>query len=177
MIFNKLKFKEMILYFSNKCVDDPHFGVIKLNKLLFLSDFYSYANTLNSISGATYIHLEKGPAPKEMIRVREEMVPSDINFGEKKVPGGFPVYKTTATRQAVISVFSPEEVAQMDRAIKELKRFNAEDASDLTHKWEGWKLTRPYEPIPYDMVFVRELRPVTDKHIRWAKRRMSKISA
>src|SRR5581483_3120995 len=113
MIFNKQKFKQMILYFSHKCVGDPHFGVIKLNKLLFLSDFYTYAKTMNSISGATYVHLENGPAPKEIKRARQEMNGIELIVEKKRVAGGFQLERTVAKQSVDMDVFSPEEVIQM----------------------------------------------------------------
>jgi hypothetical protein len=70
---NPKKLKELILYISQKCASDPNFGAIKLNKILYFSDFASFAHYGEPITGAEYQKLEQGPAPRRMVPVRNEM--------------------------------------------------------------------------------------------------------
>ena len=43
MPYNERKFKELVLYVAHRCGLDPNFGAVKLNKELFFSDFWAYA--------------------------------------------------------------------------------------------------------------------------------------
>ena len=58
------KFREPLLYVAHKSERDPSFGATKLNKLLFIADFLSYAKAGKSITGQPYVKLKNGPAPK-----------------------------------------------------------------------------------------------------------------
>jgi Protein of unknown function (DUF4065) len=60
------KLQELILYVSDLCGQDAHFGAIKLNKLLFYADFLSYQRTGKSITGQEYQALPQGPAPRRL---------------------------------------------------------------------------------------------------------------
>jgi len=42
MTFQPEKFRELILYIARKSEDDPKFGAVKLNKILFFSDFAAF---------------------------------------------------------------------------------------------------------------------------------------
>ena len=74
--FNADKFKELIVYIAERCQDDPTFGAVKLNKILYYADFAAYRIEGQPITGATYRKLSEGPAPKEMISARDELIES-----------------------------------------------------------------------------------------------------
>ena len=65
----KSKLSELVLYIAHKSQDDSNFGVTKLNKILFFSDFYYYGLTGKSITNSAYQHIQRGPAPKAMLPV------------------------------------------------------------------------------------------------------------
>ena len=48
------KLRELIIYISDKCIDDETFGAVKLNKILYLSDFDHYAKYGIPITGLPY---------------------------------------------------------------------------------------------------------------------------
>ncbi len=62
-LFTNDKFSEMIIYISDLSNDDSTFGLTKLNKLLFYSDFVHFAYHGTPISGQKYQKLPHGPAP------------------------------------------------------------------------------------------------------------------
>src|SRR5947209_18565699 len=67
------KLAELILYISQKCATDPKFGAIKLNKILYLSDFLAYGNWGEPITAVPYQHLRMGPAPVRFVPVRDAL--------------------------------------------------------------------------------------------------------
>jgi hypothetical protein len=70
--FDRDKLVELVLFFSRQCEDDKSFDMAKLNKLLFLADFWAYAHLGQSITGSTYIHQEHGPTNVEFMLGRQQ---------------------------------------------------------------------------------------------------------
>src|SRR5687767_6704193 len=78
--FQSRKFKELILYFSQRGIDEGLvIGSTKLNKLLFFTDFRAYLELGEPVTGATYQKLEKGPAARQMLPMLNQML------GDKEV--------------------------------------------------------------------------------------------
>ena len=48
------RLRELVLYVSHKCSNDPTFGATKLNKILFYSDFWSFFRFGEPIAGLRY---------------------------------------------------------------------------------------------------------------------------
>ncbi len=159
--FDGRKFKELILYFSKKCKSTPYFGSVKLNKLLYFSDFVAYGRLGKPVTGATYIHLPKGPGPSQMLPVRNEMEKhGDLRIEPVQTPQGSQ-QRTIAQREPDMSLFSAEEIAICDEVFRLIEDKSALEASDVSHKWAGWRLTAMKEAIPYYTMFVRYLEPIT----------------
>ena len=72
--FDSAKFRELILHISGHSESDPGFGATKLNKLLFYIDFDSYRLLGTPITGATYRHLDEGPAPRQLLDERNNLL-------------------------------------------------------------------------------------------------------
>src|ERR1700733_4521543 len=64
--FNRSKFKELVLYLSQRSAGDEGFGAVKLNKLLYRSDFEAYRLLGRPITGETYIKQEFGPVAADL---------------------------------------------------------------------------------------------------------------
>ena len=60
--YDERKPGELIVLIASLSRDDPAFGDVKLNKLLFFSDFLAYTNLGQPITGAEYQKLDFGPA-------------------------------------------------------------------------------------------------------------------
>ena len=52
--WNNAKLCELIIYIAEHSKDDTSFGAVKLNKLLYYSDFSAYRQLRNSITDAEY---------------------------------------------------------------------------------------------------------------------------
>lgn len=167
--FNEKKFKELVLYLAETSKDDKFFGAVKLNKLLFFSDFLAFGYLGASITGARYIHLPKGPAPREMMRVRTEMEKAGVLLVEDRRAGVFTQHRPVAKSLPDMSVFSAPEREIIDSVIEMLGHQNAVQVSDQSHDWIGWLYTDDKEEIPYHTVFVRRREPVTRADFAWAR--------
>lgn len=160
--FNEKKFRELILYIADRCEYDPHFGALKLNKILFYSDFLAYATTGNAITGADYVALELGPAPRLLAPIREDMEEDKDILVRKKEVFGHVQTRVVPRRKSDLSQFSAEEISLVDGVIGVLKPLTGTEASDLTHLEYGWRIAPRKTSIPYETVFVSHLGATQD---------------
>src|SRR3954463_16026178 len=109
------RLRELLLYVVRKCEDDPRFGAVKLNKILFYSDFYAFANFGKAITGAQYMKLPQGPAPKNLIPARKKLEESGALEVFKK-PTFFGGHQTrfVAKRTPDLTRFSGPQLALVD---------------------------------------------------------------
>lgn len=148
------KFKELVLYIAEKSQLDPKFGRTKLNKILFYADFMAYRLHKRPITGLEYRALQKGPVPRRMPAILEQMKQAGI-LAEQTIQ----YYDLTQTRQialrpADLSNFSGTEIALVDKIIQDLWDRNATGVSVLSHKFPGWKAAiKEEESIPYDIAY------------------------
>lgn len=159
---NTTKFKELILYLAAKHEGERFWGATKLNKSLFYADFLAYQKYGQSITGAAYIALEWGPAPKALVPVQKEMVEArDIAVQERAAQ-----HRILALREPDLSEFSAQEIALVDSVVERTRRASADTLSELTHGFLGWKAARAEAVatgkqvvIPYSTVFVSNEEP------------------
>ena len=110
---------ELMLYIAEKCADDADFNVTRLNKILFFADFQAYAAYSKSISGAEYIALPYGPAPKGADEIRKEMVKRKWLF--QRHPPKYSKKRTrlVARREPDLSLFTANDIAILDEVIEQ----------------------------------------------------------
>lgn len=158
--YNEEKFKELILYIAQQCQSHPFFGATKLNKLLFFSDFIAYEDLGESITGAEYMALEFGPAPRRMLPIRWEMLlERDIVIERSGAQT-----RTIPRRPPNLERFSPEEREIVDRLIGLLQFRDADWVTELSHRFLGWRAawaetlaTGEWATIPYETVHVSNI--------------------
>ena len=151
------RLRELVLYIASKCWDDKHYGVVKLNKILFYSDFSAYRIRGKAITGAVYRKYPNGPAPALMKKVRHDLCQKgDAIEWRNPVPGvkadgePFSENRLLAIRTPDIDLFFESgEIAIVDEIIEELRADTGRDVSDLSHRHPGWKLAKMEEEIPY----------------------------
>jgi uncharacterized phage-associated protein len=153
--FNQDKFNELVLYIAQQSEGDPRFGATKLNKLLFYADFGCYRLLGAPITGATYRHLQAGPAPRQLIETRRFLIDSDAAEVVNR-----PYFAGTLTRivpkreSNVNGILSDEELAIVDDVINEFWQYNAHQISERSHREWPWLVTEDMEDIPYYTAWV-----------------------
>jgi uncharacterized phage-associated protein len=151
---NEEKFRELLLFIARRSENDPRFGAIKLNKLLFYCDFMAYLMFGKPITGQEYFALENGPAPRYMVRVREQMVKSkEIAISRKTTLSGIQE-RVLALREADPNKFEPSEIDLVTRILDVCRSQSGTELSELTHKFAGWRLAADKETIPYEVALV-----------------------
>jgi len=157
------KLAELILYVSRECQKDEKFGATKLNKILFYADFFSYRQFGHAITGQEYQHIKNGPAPKRLKPVREALIAKGDLALQTVTYFTQSQTRTIALRDPYLSFFEADEIAIVDRVIRELWNKNASEVSDLSHQFIGWRLAEDREVIPYDLALISEELPEEDE--------------
>ena len=150
--FDEEKFRELLVYVARRSADDPTFGSVKLNKILYYADFAAFRLLGQPITGATYQKLHEGPAPRELLRCRAELIRSG-KANIESVP-----YFTGIQKRLVIThgceadteIFNPQEIELVDQVINYFWGKTAREVSDFSHREPGWILSEDRETIPYE---------------------------
>lgn len=163
------KLRELIVYLSALSAGDKYWGAIKLNKLLFYSDFMAYLRFGKPITGQEYQALEQGPAPRRLrpllVKMRQA---GDIDIREKTFHR-FKQKQTVALRTANVNVFSGPEVDLVHDTIKRFWEKSASEISEHSHAFLGWKLAEIGETIPYKTALIGSRKP-TEKEKKLGRR-------
>jgi len=162
------KLRELVLYLCTVAEADDSFGSVKLNKLLFYSDFLAYSHRGVSITGQEYQKLKNGPAPRLMLPLLNNMQEKQQIAIADRHYYGLLQKKPVALREANLSGFSPEEIALVDHVLRTFHQHNGTEISELSHTFLGWQLAEEGETIPYGSALLRR-GELTAQERRWAQ--------
>jgi hypothetical protein len=178
------KLKELILYVAARCQEDPAFGAVKLNKILFFADFIHYAHVGKAITGTEYRKYPYGPAPARMKAVKRQLENEQAayEYANPLPHSTFHQKRLLARRAPDLGAFSPAEITTVERVIEMLRGKNATEVSQLSHELPCWSLARDQETIPYFTALIPNTPPdLTEEEIGWlataAKRASSGTSS
>lgn len=164
------KFRELILYISQKCADDPTFGATKLDKILFQADMEHYLEHGRTITSMEYMKLPNGPVPRMFAPIRDDM----MSHGEFAYVlgnvGTLTQERPVACRPFNRDVFGETELNEADRAIAELWGKTATEVSRDSHQLMGWKVARNYGDTIPDFAYLIDSDPLTSDDIEWGQR-------
>ncbi|MEO8276374.1 MAG: Panacea domain-containing protein [Thermoanaerobaculia bacterium] len=166
------KLEELILYVAKLSVMDPHFGMTKLNKILFAVDFFAFARLGASVTGQTYQKLEHGPAPRGILpAIRALELCGRATTQRRQVGFGKTQARVVAlVENADISRFT---AAEIDLVHYVLSNFDGETATSLSrwsHDFIGWKAADLQADISYETVFVDDPKlPMQPEELEYAK--------
>jgi Protein of unknown function (DUF4065) len=96
------RFREMIIYVSRKSTGDVYFGAVKLNKILFYSDFLAFYRFGRPLTGFEYFRIQHGPAPRAMIPVSQELAKEGAIRFEEVTLGGLKQISPHSPDDAII---------------------------------------------------------------------------
>ncbi len=155
---SKQRFRELIVYISAQSERDPHFGAIKLNKILYYSDFRAYERFGQPLTGMRYIKLRLGPAPKALLPVRRELIEEGAIRLDTVPRGPYEQDRTVALRAPALTLFTADEIALVDEVIRELWSQNGTEVSDASHDIR-WLVMQLGDPMPYELAFLSGAAP------------------
>jgi hypothetical protein len=153
------RLKELVVYISHQCLDDPTFSKVKLFKILFYSDFEAYGHQGKPITDISYKKWPFGPAPATYERMQQEMVrESLIRIVERRVYD-YNRQRVLPLREPNFDLFDARQISIVDQWIHFFWNKTAKEVSEFSHG-KAWKIARLNELIPYEAVFISD-DPVT----------------
>lgn len=151
------RLRQLVLHIAERLSDAQHFGVIKLNKVLWWADFRSFAERGVPVTGREYKRLEHGPAPREMPWLQREMLDAELIRVERdETVETWTELRTVALAAADLSMFSPEDLGFVDRAITRYRDLTAMQTSDDSHG-AAWKSRNNGDPMPYELALLSDV--------------------
>lgn len=173
------RFRRLALYFAQCSADDAYWGMTKLAKLLFYSDFQAYGELDASITGATYFKYPHGPYPIALKDEIDRIVEAGEGYVEPAFCYGYEQRQLKPGGASVdTSIFTDPEI---DIANKMLERLGVKSASKVrreAHEEPAWLLVKDGEPIPYELCFASLRQPAPEEilHIgREVSRRLEAV--
>jgi hypothetical protein len=172
--FKRGKFKQLILLLAQRSADDPRFGAVKLNKLLYFCDFEAYRTLGHPITGARYQKEEYGPLAPAMLPIQDEMIGDGLIEIQRREVGGHEQAVTVALHHSDPKAFTAEELRIIDRVLASLWPMGAVDVSEYSHvESTGWKLANIGDTIPYSSALF-EKRKLTEQGLARAQEMLSR---
>jgi hypothetical protein len=174
MDLNSEKFKSLVHYICWKCADPTKLGAVKLNKVLWRTDFKAYLELGEPVTGATYVKRQFGPVPVSILSaLRELQTEGNISIREVEYYDN-PKKEFFALTRPDLSSFTADEVSLVDEAIEYVtEKHTARSISKESHD-RIWELARIGEEIPYYTVFSRASE-ITEDDIEWAKTKIAEL--
>lgn len=155
--YSEKKLTELMLYVGGKCALDEHYGVLKLNKILFYSDFKAFEMRGKPITGAEYRKYPHGPAPAVMksLKAKIEKLGDAIEYQNPHPHLGADGKQMTEKRFLPIrkaelnGLLEPDEIAIVDGVIEWLRPMTGSAVSRMSHDHPGWHFAAMEDSIPY----------------------------
>lgn len=159
--------KQLVVYISHSCLDDPTWSKVKLMKILFFSDFASFAQYGAPITGMPYKKLAHGPVPAHFSRLQQEMLRDKLIRIVQR-----PVYEHSSERllpleDPKLDLLSARDIAIVDGWIRFFWNKSAREVSKYSHG-KAWKVAKESEFIPYEAAFISN-DPVTFEDVARVK--------
>lgn len=152
--YDARKFAEMVLHVAGRLQDDRAGGATKLNEVLFLAEFTHLRRHHQVISGCEFQKLPHGPAPRQLLPVRQKLVDSGAAALVEEDFLGRPQYRLIPSRAADLDLFTDEERQTIEDVLDQLAGMTGALVSELSHQEPGWRLTEVGETIPFSTAFL-----------------------
>lgn len=152
--YDARKFAEMVLHVAGRLQDDRAGGATKLNKVLFLAEFTHLRRHHRVISGCEFQKLPHGPAPRQLLPIRQKLVDSGAAELVEEDFLGRPQHRLIPSRVANLEVFTDEEIQTIEDVLDQLAAMTGTQVSELSHQEPGWRLTEVSETIPFATAFL-----------------------
>lgn len=149
------RLREAALYVMRACEELPHFGLTKLNKMLWRADFEAFARRRVPVTGRQYQRLQNGPAPVEMKPILDEMELHEHIRIERRPMGAYVEFRPLALVEPSIRYFSKDDLSFLDSAIDALAYHTGGKASRDSHG-VAWATRQNGDPMPYDLALLSE---------------------
>ncbi|MEO8233003.1 MAG: type II TA system antitoxin MqsA family protein [Ignavibacteriota bacterium] len=129
------KFANIVLFYLEA---NENIFKVKMNKLLYYTDFLHFKRFGHSISGYMYQAIQMGPVPFRYDAIYDLLTYEnfiDFVFAEVK---SSQVVKPVALKKFDKTLFKPSELEVMDEIFKRFNKINTGELIELSHNEKGW---------------------------------------
>ncbi|MBS1595768.1 MAG: SocA family protein [Bacteroidetes bacterium] len=143
------KTEQLILYICSKMFNDPSFGAVKLNKVLYYVDHISYLRNGKALSTFSYVKQVNGPIPAELMGVQNALIKAQkLEIQIKELIVGTHKKKPIALVRPEVESFSAQEIQLIDEVIEMTWDYSGKGISDFSHEALAWKVAKIGESLP-----------------------------
>lgn len=149
------KFRQVLLYITEKVGAKPNVGQTVLYKLLYFCDFDYYEKYEEQMIGARYIKNHYGPTPVAFRKIVDQMI---VDGEIEEIHTKYFDHEQTKylpVKKASLAGLSAREISHIDEVLRRLSDKSARELSDLSHKDIPWMTAKEGEVVEYEAVFYR----------------------
>lgn len=160
------KYKTVVHYIINSCINPFKLGSIKLNKILFFSDADMYLKNKTSITGDEYIKRQFGPVPKHILDILGSLEKEKKIAISKEENNSYNRTIYLSLQNVDISNLKAEEidVISYNRDVI-CNDFTAKEISNITHN-EILDMADIGETIPLYAIYANKLGEIDETDIK-----------
>lgn len=177
IIMEPKNFKELVHYICEQTKENPNkLGITKLNKILWFSDLFSYANYGRGITSESYLKRQFGPVPEHILSTLEALDKQGlVTIRENKFHGYVQKQPISLSSDVDTEFMSDGQKKIVDDILKDIcDNFGASSISELSHN-EVWDMAEEGEEIPLFTAFTGTAGEVCSKDISWAKEEINQL--
>lgn len=168
--YDDTKTEELILYVARRTESDETAGRTKLHKILYFSDRANLVEHGSTITDGDYQKAPQGPTLRRMLPLLDKLEELGAAKTVERIYFGKKQKKVVALRDPDLSVFSPEEIANVDLTIQQFWGKSAKETSDISHEDAGWIAADDGGSILMQMAFIEDEPEMTDDIRQRAKK-------
>lgn len=142
--FNINKVEDLISLITSTSISKT-----KVLKEMFYSDFLSYKNTGECITGLEYVKYPFGPVPNNYEILLQYLFEKDIIDIKVRYFNDKEFVSIVAKKKATNKHLTKEQLRIINDIKDFFKNYNAEEISEYSHQEKGYKETKPREKISY----------------------------
>jgi hypothetical protein len=165
--FNRDRFKALVHYTCWRCEDPRILGPVKLSKVLWYTDRSQYLKAGYSVTGATYVRQQFGPASRALSAVIAELEREGA-VATRERSWSSDVLQYFARSEPELSVFTPQEISLIDSVIEAVCFRDALPSTEARADAQIWRLAQIGETLPYCTVFAARPGEITKHDMDWA---------
>ena len=161
------KFKALVHYIIHRCRDNPgQLGAVRLNKILWFSDAFTYQIRGEPITSSTYIKRQFGPVPRQILPTLRELE------SEGKIMIIEPEHPLDTRKYMSLVAPAEDEIPEEElRMVTPVMNFvlghTANAVSEASHDLI-WESASEGEEIPLYATLASERGVLTEEIAQWA---------
>ncbi|MAF82655.1 MAG: hypothetical protein CL797_00950 [Chromatiales bacterium] len=147
-------------------------GLVKLHKILWYTDVWSFRHTGMSMTGGHYIRMPYGPCLQELTATLKTLKSQGKVFENEGEYFGYEQRQMIGKGTPDTSLLTDREVRLLEDFIKDVcESHTAASISEKSHKDRVWQIAADGEAIPLEATLVRFI-PPDPESIREAKQEL-----